>query len=319
MNTNITQKKLDLQNQFNAVYKKYLEDSLLYNSLFGSVFDFETKANEINPSTSTVCDDDIKKTEKIAQKFWRANLITSSFNSKENINTDDNITLTNSIKKIETLTLEEKKLLVDQIQVKFKNILVEIGIFMNIKPYPKTITPPLDTQSNEPDCDNIYLLVKDANRQVDVYEAENMKKLESINILLERSLNLSMEMANVLRELLDDYKLNFYANENVQFCENLLQSSEKLIKKIQSYTDDLISDLYSPDKIKSLKMIGNQLDTEIKKAQEKHDLTKERLNSYQSLGDRFDHIVEEYNTLKQELDKNTFTLKQIKQNKMHPV
>lgn len=132
------------------------------------------------------------------------------------------------------------------------------------------------------------------------------------DIKLQHCLKQSVEIMNLLRKMLADYKLNFYAHKNAIQCENDVHETELFLAKVELTADELTAELYSSDRLRALGVIRNHLDGEIEQTNEWCRRAQMELDAYKALGKELETLVAKYSSLKKDYEVKKQHLKMLK-------
>lgn len=148
--------------------------------------------------------------------------------------------------------------------------------------------------------------------ELSVYKQKADKSNEEIKLKYEHCLNVAFEISKLLNAILTNYRLGFYAQENKERCEKKILELKVLLGKILSSKSSILSEVYSEDKLKALRVISDQIDMKSNVTREKLNRMTSLIASYNSLGKEFDPILAQYKQLKNELERKNFTLNTLK-------
>jgi HAUS augmin-like complex subunit 4 len=144
--------------------------------------------------------------------------------------------------------------------------------------------------------------------ELSIHKQKADKFNEEVKLKYEHCLNVAFEISKLLNAILNNFRLGFYVQENKERCENKILEFKVLLGKILSSKASILSEVYSEDKLKALKIINDQLDIKSNITQERLNRMTSLINSYNSLGKEFDPVLEQYKQLRVELDRKNFTL-----------
>lgn len=148
--------------------------------------------------------------------------------------------------------------------------------------------------------------------ELSVYKQKSDKSNEEVKLKYEHCLNVAFEISKLLNAILINYRLGFYAQENKERCEKKILEFKVLLGKILSSKSSILSEVYSEDKLRALRVISDQIDMKSNVTREKLDRMTSLIASYNSLGKEFDPILAQFKRLKVELERKNFTLNTLK-------
>lgn len=146
-------------------------------------------------------------------------------------------------------------------------------------------------------------------------QLENKAKVSKadFDLKLQHCLKHSVELMNMVRRMLAEFKLNFYAHKNTVQCEQDLYETELLLAKVELTSDELTAELYSADKLRALGCVRGHLDEEVTRTNEACRRAQMELDAYKALGKEFETIVGKYSSLKKDLEVKKLHLKMLKE------
>lgn len=146
-------------------------------------------------------------------------------------------------------------------------------------------------------------------------QLENNAKMSraDFDLKLQHCLKHSVEIINLLRKMLADFKLSFYAHKNSTECEHKQHETELFLSRVELTANELSAELYAPDKTRALGVIRNLLDEEMQRTSEWCRRAQSELDEYKALGKEFDTLVAKYSSLKKDLDVKKMHLKMLKE------
>lgn len=276
----------ELKIEFNSNYKKYLEMSLLQSLVENAVQD-----------SSNV---DVKLDERIKDKYLKSSLIAAY---STGTGPKDGLMDEFSINDFRTspLDLETKSYLVEKIKDSLENRLTKMSSF---------VTDPNELEDN--DYTETRRKFNQLFEELSVYKEKSDKSNEEVKLKYEHCLNVAFEISKLLNAILINYRLGFYAQENKERCEKKILEFKVLLGKILSSKSSILSEVYSEDKLRALRVISDQIDMKSNVTREKLDRMTSLIASYNSLGKEFDPILAQYKRLKVELERKNFTLNTLK-------
>lgn len=274
--------------EFNKNYRAFLETSYIFN-LLNDILLNSQQVNYENPSLE----------DKLSENFLKSIHLTS--NNNEIKNTELSLLL-----KPDKLNNESKKFLISKIEAKLEKNLKDINETLDFD-------KDLASNFNSNQHDIIPVKVSSLIDLVNKLEFELDKSSQEYNVKLEYCFNISIEIINMLKTMLDDFKLTFYANKNALECEKEVLNCDLLFIKMKQVESELVNDLYSFEKTKALGVIRNQIDMDTRQTKARVDQAELSLNLFKSLGKDFDKILNEYTTLKTSLENKKIHLKQLKE------
>lgn len=279
----------ELKNEFNCNYKKYLEMSLLQSLVEQAIQD-----------TSAI---DVKLDEKIKDKYLKSSLIAGYSATALNPAPKDGLMDEFSINDFRTsnLDLETKSYLVEKIKGILESRLEKISRF---------VTDPSELEDN--DYAETRRKFNQLFEELSVYKQRSDKSNEEVKLKYEHCLNVAFEISKLLNAILANYRLGFYAQENKERCEKKILEFKVLLGKILSSKSSILSEVYSEDKLRALRVISDQIDMKSNVTREKLDRMTSLIASYNSLGKEFDPILAQYKEMKVELERKNFTLNTLK-------
>jgi len=125
-------------------------------------------------------------------------------------------------------------------------------------------------------------------------------------------LNVAFEVARLLNLILKKFRLEFYTAENKERCEQKILQFKVLLGKILSSKSSILSDVYTEDKLKALRVISDQVDIKWSMTQEKYNRMTSLLGAYKSLDTELEPLLGTYKQIKADLEKKKFTLNTLK-------
>lgn len=279
----------ELKNEFNCNYKKYLEMSLLQSLVENAL-----------QEGSTI---DAKLDEKIKDKYLKSSLIAGYSSTGPNSAPKDGLMGQFSINDFRAppLDLEAKSYLVEKIKELLENRLAKISSF---------VTDPSELEDN--DYTETRRKLNQLFEELSINKQKSDKSNEEVKLKYEHCLNVAFEISKLLNAILVNYRLGFYAQENKERCEKKILEFKVLLGKILSSKSSILSEVYSEDKLKALRVISDQIDMKSNVTREKLNRMTSLIASYNSLGKEFDPILAQYRQLKNELERKNFTLNTLK-------
>lgn len=153
---------------------------------------------------------------------------------------------------------------------------------------------------------SIYDLVNDS----DILELNDKLNSEP-EVKYDHCMNVSIEVSNLIKEMLNTYRIDFYLKENKLKSEHKLTECETLFAKIRTVANELVADLYSPEKLNALQTIRNQLDLNSNFSRDKLEQIVESLCLFKSLGKEFEDLLLNYKKLKQQLERKKYSINKL--------
>ncbi|CAF0834239.1 unnamed protein product [Brachionus calyciflorus] len=317
MNLNDINRK-EILKEFNHNYRSYLENQLIVNLLTDILINSQAQLVHSGSSSSfdsQKCDASLQLEDKIRDTFLKSYYIYN--NSDKNTEVLDEI-------KIEPLNFNAKEYLTNKIECKFNKDLGIIDQFLNFKNPSKELSNSkwhlseddinFDSEIDEKfPQDLIVSKFNDLVECINKLESDITKINNEMNIKFEHCLNISIEIINLLKRILKDFRLDFYANKNEIECENSILNCDLLLTKIETVQNEMLHDLYSPDKLKALGIVKNHIQMETMVTKEKLEQTQYSLNMFKSFGNEFDSMLKTYLDLKAKHESKQWTLNKLKQ------
>lgn len=313
MNINLNDlNRKEIINEFNQNYRLYLENNLILSLITDIVFD--TQAKLIHSSSSATFESDSEKNnprqtldEKIRDTFFKSYFMSNNLNN--------NFKISNEIK-INPLDFDAKKHLQEIIEKKLEEFLNLVDEFLSYA---------CSNETNENlNLDNLSFEFSDKQdfsidkfdkivQAIDKIELETKRIDDGMNIKLEHCINTSMEVINLIKRILKDFKIDFYAHKSEIECQKAVLSCDLLLTKIETVKNEMLYDLYSPDKLKALGIIKDHIQMETAIAKDKLDQMKFTLNTFNSFGPEFETILKSYLDLKAKYESKQWTLNKLKE------
>ena len=268
---------LELVNSFNKNYTSYLEASLVESVLEEILLSNEpaesSKANMLE--------------EKIREKYLKACLLSSMCEgSNEALPADI---------KAPALTAEAKSHLINKVQTLLNERLAKLDAFL-LDESDSQVLEKFEQLVNKKQCLEV-----------------NVEKLsDDIKLKYEHCSNAAYEIAKLLKRMLDEYRSGFYAGENKERCEHKILECQVLLSKMKSTSAELYIDLYTEDKLKSLKLIHDQIEMKTRLEKEKLDKAVSSAAAYRALGPDFDNLLCVYNELLEILERKKYAVNKLK-------
>jgi uncharacterized protein YoxC len=313
----------DLLKEFNANYREYLENSLLYlifTELASSVPAAAATASKCEHSSYSNL---ISSEKKIQEAFFKSYLISNIESTTTKTNNlmppeatligernADELSLIEGLK-FEPLDENTKMHLLGKIESRLESRLIEMIEF---------IDPNIDKELNGDDLwqndyakvDELLDKVKELSESISVLDGQCEKAYEEVALKLGHFLNLSVEIAGLIKAILEEFKLKLYAEENKLTSKSQILKCEMFIAKTNVLISELLNDTYSSDKLQSFKIIKNQMQINANKLKETIDQINASLSMFKSFGKEFEAILASYNELKLELERKKYTLNRLK-------
>lgn len=313
--------KNDIIKEFNENYKNYLESKLLLNLLTDLVSESEGDSSSGGSFGSMGSSAMFNMTfdEKIRNNFWKAKFISENMDKNDKIPCD----LLNELK-IDSLNNDEKHYLLNKLETRIEGYTNDVNDLLS---YQKDTyenngsvrwtcgeaSSILFDKSKLDDVDQLAIKLKLLIDSNDKAVIDNAKLDDEIDIKLSHCLNISFEIINLLKRILNDFKLEHYHPEKRMKCEQELLSFDLLLNKIKVVFNEIIYDLYKPEKLQSLSLIKNHMNIEMEKVMHNYEQAQMKVNMFKSLGNEFENIYTEYAKLKETLKQKMVTLKTLKE------
>jgi hypothetical protein len=289
--------------EFKQNYKNYLESKFLLSLIFDLV-----NENKNNNKGSTL--DDI-----VHENFWKSYLISN----KEKMNKLDEEFLEEL--RPNMLNNEVKRHLIYQIDCKLNDYLAIVNEYMNMDKKEcnqfKLANEMINEDIDDDSPIDSHKTVNDLKSLIDSIRdlKINEEKLnEEISIKLHHCFNISIEIMNLLKNLIGEVRLKFYINENRTQYENEILKCDLLLMKIKTVHNEILTDLYSPERVKALRIIQSQIQLDMAKNSEYYANVVKQLNAFKSFGKEFDEILSVYLELNKDLERKRWTLNKLKEN-----
>lgn len=295
----------NLQNEieFKQNYKNYLESKFLLSLIFDIV-----NENKNNHKGSTLDD-------MVHENFWKSYLISN----KEKMSKLDEEFLEEL--RPNMLNNEVKRHLIHQIDCKLNDYLATVNEYMNMEKKEcnqfKSGNQMINEDIDEDSPIDSHKTVNDLKSLIDSIRdlKINEEKLnEEISIKLHHCFNISIEIMNLLKNLIGEVRLKFYINENRTQYENEILKCDLLLTKIKTVHNEILTDLYSPERVKALRIIQSQIQLDMSKNSEYYENVVKQLNAFKSFGKEFDEILSVYLELNKDLERKRWTLNKLKEN-----
>lgn len=282
----------EMRNEFNKNYKKFLEASLLESVIENAI----QSSDQVENSDAKLT----KLNDRIKEKYLKSNFISLYNNNPVKEENSLNEFSANDFKTL-PLDLECKSHLVDKTTELLEARLNKIHSFM---------TDANDSQNNDyPETMRVFNALVE---EIQEFKHNSEKSNDDLKLKYEHGLNIAFEVAKLLNSMLNNYRLGFYAEENKERCEHKILEFKTLLGKMLSSKTSILSDVYSEEKLKALKIISDQIDLKANMAKDKYERTSSLIKLYKSLGKDFEPILMTYKQLKEELERKNFTLNTLK-------
>lgn len=152
--------------------------------------------------------------------------------------------------------------------------------------------------------------------QIQDYKQTTDKSSDDIKIKYEHCLNIAFEVAKLMNDLLNNFRLGFYTEENRERCKAKFIEFEMLCGKILSTKASIMSEIYSKSKLDALKVISDQISTKYDVAMDKYEQAISVVDSYKALGEEFEEILRVYKKLNGDLNQKKYMLDTIKKDNL---
>lgn len=304
LNLNDSNRK-EIINDFNQNYRLYLENNLILSLITEIVFNSQAKL--IHSTSSANFETDKNDSKQMLDQKIRDTFLKSYFIAN---NSDNNFRLTDEIK-IDPLSFDAKNYLLDTIEFKLDAFLDLVTDFLDY-----ACSNEKNEQADKTDTskqDFIISKFNDTIQNIDNIESESIRMEDGMNIKLEHCINTSIEVVNLIKKVLKDFKIDFYAQKSEVECQKAILSCDLLLTKIETVKNEMLCDLYSTDKLKALGIIKNHIQMETMIAKDKLDQVKSTLNTFSSFGTEFDSILKTYLELKSLHESKQWTLNKLKE------
>lgn len=312
MNVNLTDlNRKEIINEFNQNYRLYLENNLILSLISDIVFD--TQAKLIHSCSSATFESDSEKSdpkqkidEKIRDTFFKSYFISNNLN--DNFKKSDEM-------KIDPLDFNAKKHLQETIENKLDEILNLVNEFLSYACSNETNENlNLENLSSENFKQDFTMgKFNKIVQTIEKIESESKRIDDGMNIKLEHCMNTSMEVVSLIKTILKDFKIDFYSHKSEVECQKAVLSCDLLLTKIETVKNEMLFDLYSPDKLKALGVIKNHIKMETTISKDKLDQMKFTLNTFNSFGPEFESILKTYKDLKSKHESKQWTLNKLKE------
>lgn len=305
--------------EFNLNYKNYLENKLMLTIFYDSL----TNQEPLFANTDLIAGNN-QLYQQIQDNFWRSFI---------NQSQQDDTSISNDEFKNEPLSTDAKKYLLNKLETNLEVYFKDINNYLK---FAKNDTNDNDNDSHI-DLEETYEQDKLTNKifhkslsttnfnseslvtklksliestKMDKFKIDKINK--DIDIKLQHCFNKSIEIANLLNKIVNDFKLEFYANYSKIEMEHELAACDSLFKKMDQVQSSMINDLYNPDRAACLKMIKSQIEIERMKSKDMINKLNTTLDLYRSLGVEFDNILSSYLDLKAQYDRKMYTIQKLK-------
>jgi hypothetical protein len=138
------------------------------------------------------------------------------------------------------------------------------------------------------------------------------KLAQEINLKFQHCFSKTLEIMNLLKTILTEFRLAFYDGKNKTEFEKEIISCDLLFKKIDLVENEWLVQLYGPEQVNSLQTIKSQIELDTDKAQEAVDKLEGALDMYKSLGKEFETILCAYSELKVQYERKKYTIEKLK-------
>ncbi len=298
--------------EFNLNYKNYLENKLLMNILYDSLANQES----LIVNSDLAGENDFY--QQIQDNFWR------SFINKQQ---DDEFTSNDEFNN-DPLSSQAKKYLLNKLETNLEAYFKDINNYLKFAKIQDSNDLDDETQEEDSSSNNkiYHKSLSTANFKTDLIVSKLKSLIESIktdklridkinkdiDVKLQHCFNKSVEIANLLNKIINEFKLEFYTNYSKIEMEHELAACDSLFKKMDQVQSSMINDLYKPEKAACLKMIKSQIEIERMKSRDMINKLNSSLDSYRSLGSEFENILTTYIDLKAQYDRKLYTIQKLK-------
>ena len=297
----------EAQNEFNQNYLNYLENYLLFSILNENLL---LLVGAKSTSIEKELKENLVKSHLFQYKLSENEMIMDEIHPEE-------------------LSSEAKTALVDKIYLKLESKLSEINQYFNFFDKESSSSVPTVAKSNafddsdfsnetalNPTLKNVSIdRLKLFANQLSNLSAQIEKYKTDLSVKSEHCFNISVNILNLIKTLLKDFKLDFFLNQkNRSECDAVMLKYDMLVAKATSIYNELLADMYTPEKVRALSLIRSQVNLETSKTQDQLEDVQLRLNVFSSFGKEFDQVLKDYLMLKEELDNKLWMLNHLKSN-----
>ena len=297
----------DLSKEFREKYNKYVESRLMHDTICEAL-NFSGRRHESTSDKSLL--EAVK--DKFLKSFAVANLKASGTKMSQDFVSNDARDAFLAEFKPEALNKEEKSFLVRELEKvldkRWRKLDTHLDLFEEC-PNSEEIEHNDDSELN---YDGISRRLETFVDSVNKSKLEKERLCEEVEFKLERCLSQSVGVSKLLKEMLDQIRLKFYANENQLRCEHKLVECDALLLKIKSVANEMLLDMYSEEKLEALNVLRIQIDVNKQITRDKHDQVLNSLASFHALGKDFEAILAEYTELRAQLEKKRWDYETLK-------
>lgn len=271
--------------EFSQNYKAYLENKFLYTLLS------DTIASSSSSSTSTSAGDK-ENFAKLFGKFFLGNDAEDPNNG--------------------VLSNETKTHLVNKIESKLESYFTEIDNYLKFFKSDAEDSSPSRIDDFHVNSDKVCANVKCLLDSMKADKSRIEKLNQEIDGKLQLFANHLMEAMQMAKKILKEFKLDFYANMSSVELSHEILSCDYLFKKINQLESEMMSDLYTPEKLSCLQTIKSQIELDRSKLNESWDMLSARLGAYKRIGKEMDQVLAVYSDLKSQYERKKYTIEKIK-------
>lgn len=121
-----------------------------------------------------------------------------------------------------------------------------------------------------------------------------------------------LESLKILEELIKKHLLEFQKEQYASKCESLEVQCDALLLKVKSLHLEILCETYTKETISALRKISKEMETKQEKIEKDITASKCQLHRYESVGQDFNSIVNEYSQLREAIKQKKWTLEKLK-------
>ena len=140
------------------------------------------------------------------------------------------------------------------------------------------------------------------------------KSSDDIRFKYKHCSNILFEVAKLLNDLLNTFRLGFYTEENRERCKATFIEFNVLCGKILGTKASIKAEVYSKNKLDALKVISDQINMKYEVAMDKYEKAISLGDSYKTLGPEYEEVLRVYKKSNAELEQKKYMIQSIKKN-----
>lgn len=121
-----------------------------------------------------------------------------------------------------------------------------------------------------------------------------------------------LESLQIMENLLQKHMIEIQNEQHVSKCESLEVQCDALYLKIKSLNLEILCETYTKETVPALKKIHKELVAKAEHVENDIRASQARLNRYESVGQEFNNIVNEYSKLRDAIKQKKWTLEKLK-------